>query len=198
MNKKYNEIISIINKIAQGIKYHEHGLNERYLHHMFSRQIQNDFHYDLEFNNIELHPEWPTYKKERDNKRGNKVEFGVYSKKSISKSSDGYPGFIDFTYGNYVRPEIAIEFMLRYGWSKSEFKFNLLKLMDKRNEFKYPILVDVILRKGKNFSFPKTIKQVEHSMKNVKNMLNKFNARGKECKIFVVVINKDNERKILD
>jgi hypothetical protein len=96
-----------------------------------------------DYQKIELHPEWPTYKKQTG------LIFGKYSKENgkYQPDSKGKAGFIDFAIGDYEKPEIGIEFSLKYGWSNEEMVYDFLKLLDGKNPFKAAISLNIILRK---------------------------------------------------
>ncbi|HDT15492.1 MAG TPA: hypothetical protein ENN55_04705 [Firmicutes bacterium] len=69
------KIEGFIMKVSKEMQHHTYGLNERYLHHWFSREFDVKYSYE----DSKFHPEWPTYKKDRDN--GSKEKFGLYNKK---------------------------------------------------------------------------------------------------------------------
>lgn len=146
MNSLRKDVLNIILEIAQSIKYNGQMLNERYLHHFFSYLLQKKYNLlNLTGDNreITLHPEWPTYKKQTS------INFGRYRKeKGIYKpDANGTAGFIDFAIGDYNKPDIGIEFSLKYGWSNEEIIFDFLKLLDKKNPFKLSISFNIIFRK---------------------------------------------------
>lgn len=92
-----------------------------------------------------MHPEWPTYKEQTS------LNFGRYRKVNGIYQTDenGKAGFIDFAIGDYNKPDIGIEFTLKYGWSNEEIVYDFLKLLDKKNPFKVSISFNVIFRKRK-------------------------------------------------
>ena len=55
-------------------------------------------------------------------------------------------GFIDFAIGPYAKPEIAIEFCLKYGWPDEAVTYDFLKVLDARNPFGAGFSHTVILR----------------------------------------------------
>jgi hypothetical protein len=66
-NLRIKDALKVILEIAQSTKYGGLMLNERYLHHFFSRLFQEKYNLlSLTRDNaaIILHPEWPTYKKQ--------------------------------------------------------------------------------------------------------------------------------------
>lgn len=147
-NLSTKDVLKVILDIAQSIKYKGLMLNERYLHHYFSHLMQKKYNsLNLTGNNkvITLHPEWPTYKEQTS------LNFGRYKKVNGIYQTDenGKAGFIDFAIGDYNKPDIGIEFTLKYGWSNEEIVYDFLKLLDKKNPFKVSISYNVIFRKDK-------------------------------------------------
>jgi len=111
----------------------------------FSHMLQkkyNFFNLTSEKGIIELHPEWPTYKKQT------KLEYGLYKNVNglYKPNKNGSKGLIDFTIGKYDKPDIGIEFSLKYGWANEEVVFDFLKLLDKKNPFKVGISLNIIFR----------------------------------------------------
>lgn len=144
MNNLSIDVLNIIIKIAKSIKFNGLMLNERYLHHFFQHLFQKKYNsLNLTNNNaITLHPEWPTYKKQT------KLNFGKYKKVNgvYLRNNNGTAGFIDFAIGDYNKPDIGIEFSLRYGWSNEEIVYDFLKLLDSQNPFKVSISFNIIFR----------------------------------------------------
>lgn len=144
-----NEIIRIVVDIAESTTNRGLILNERYLHHCFSYLLQIRWNMlDLlgePDEKITLHPEWPTYKKQTG------LCYGQYREENRKylPSQKGTAGFIDFAIGEYVRPEIGVEFSLKHGWSNEEIVYDFLKLLDRKNPFRTSISLNVILRKDK-------------------------------------------------
>ena len=61
------EVVNVCLEIAKSIKHRGLMLNERYLHHYFSHVLQEKWNLMnlLEAKaRIDLHPKWPTYKKQ--------------------------------------------------------------------------------------------------------------------------------------
>lgn len=142
-----NDVKKIIINMATKINHQGLILNERYLHHTFSHQIQLQHKYfDIPKENILLHPEWPTYKKQTE------IFCGKYRKNKSTKKYEinpkGTAGFIDFAIGVYNEPEIGIEFSLKYGWSHEEIVYDFIKLLDRKNPFKASISFNAIFRKN--------------------------------------------------
>jgi hypothetical protein len=114
------------------------------LHHYFSHKIQEC--YPINYNDVvssKLHPEWPT------NKTSTGIDGGKYKKvgKIYEISDAGSAGFIDFAIGDYLQPEIAVEFKTRFGWNRKGIVFDFMKLMDAKNPFKTCVSFNLIFRK---------------------------------------------------
>lgn len=107
--------------------------NERYLHHYFSHQVQIQKLYCLNgkdpFNGT-FHPEWATKGKYRN----------------YEYNKDGESGNIDFTLGDYDKPEYGIEFKQTPGWNSKATSFDYMKLLDRENTIEKAISVAVIFR----------------------------------------------------
>ena len=152
-NHGRNEIARIVLMIAEDAQNAGFMLNERYLHHWFSYvlriqpELLGSWMLDLSEKNatIALHPEWPTYKKQTG------LCYGQYRKENgkYLPNPKGTAGFIDFAIGDYKKPEIGVEFSLKFGWSNEEIVYDFLKLLDRKNPFKTSISLNVILRKDK-------------------------------------------------
>lgn len=111
-----------------------HYLNERYLHHYFSHQVQVSNAYSLDYGNraqSTFHPEWTTKGKYREGK----------------PNKDGTTGNIDFVLGKYDKLEYGIEFKHSQGWNVKALRFDYVKLLDKCNEIGRAISLAVIFRK---------------------------------------------------
>jgi hypothetical protein len=122
-------------------------INERYLHHFFSRQIQlvnpNPMNLCGPIPDLKLHPEWPTYKQSTG------LDYGQYRKIGLQYQpvTAGWAGFLDFTLGEYDKPEIAVEFKLLYGRKGEPLTFDFIKLLDNRNHtFKKVVSAALVLR----------------------------------------------------
>jgi hypothetical protein len=138
------EVIEILKGIFGATVIPNHCQNERYLHHYFSRKIQEC--YPINYNNVvnsKLHPEWPTYK----------TSTGIYCGryKNVNGNyqiddTEGTAGFIDFAIGDYYQPEIAVEFKTGFGWNTEGIVFDFMKLMDAKNPFKTCVSFNIIFR----------------------------------------------------
>lgn len=191
--------------------------NERYLHHYFSREVQNNnIHLDICGKNIMLFPEWPTYKgsEEQENKHNfakykeekykeDREESSRYEPKGINKE-EGSAGFIDFAIGNcnYDSPEVGIEFKYLTGWNKEAVTFDFLKLMDKRNPFKMAFWFGLILRKGgfskelKEENFKEAFSDAITRLESAKERLNDdWEERVSERTMFILAAEVNNENK---
>ena len=104
--------------------------NERYLHHYFSKLIQD--YCPISFSSdVGLHPEWATFIK-------NEREYARYlfnGQHYIPAEENGSAGFIDFAIGKAERPDYAIEFKLSRKFNKEGIIFDYMKLFDKRSPF---------------------------------------------------------------
>lgn len=142
------EVVKVVLEFAQSLRNSDLMLNERYLHHFFTHRLQtmqNLLNLTGDRDTITLHPEWPTYKIQT------KLRFGQYRRRNRRYHPDenGTAGFIDFAIGSYYRPDIGIEFTLKFGWSQEEIVYDFLKLLDPKNPFKTAISFNVILRHGR-------------------------------------------------
>jgi hypothetical protein len=131
---------------AASMAYHGTLLNERYLHHFISGQLQA---YSPLLNvcgktpALALHPEWPT------SKRCAGLSYGKYCLRNgrYLPTEEGSSGFVDFALGEYARPEIGIELTLKLnGWSHEDVTYDLVKLLDGRNPFRAVISLNILLR----------------------------------------------------
>lgn len=174
-------------------------LNERYLHHFFSHLLQ-DKHNLLDLTGgkgvISLHPEWPTYKKQTN------LFYGRYKKENgkYKPNVDGTAGFIDFAIGDYRKPDIGIEFSLKYGWSNEEIVYDFLKLLDEKNPFNASISFNVILREGKLVKGKSLRNLEEHMNEAFREAVNRLNNErcdpSRELHLIVTEIDKDNNRRL--
>jgi hypothetical protein len=140
---KVEKVIAILKDICDATIIPNERHNERYLHHYFSRKIQE--YYPICYNDVvnsKLHPEWPTYKK-------NVIDYGRYKevdKQYVIDDITGTAGFIDFAIGDYLTPKIAIEFKAGFGWKEEGIVFDFMKLMDNKNPFEECISFNIIFR----------------------------------------------------
>lgn len=198
MNDLKTDVLKIILEIAQSIRYNGLMLNERYLHHLFSHLLQEDYrllNITGDDKTIVLHPEWPTYKKQMS------LAFARYRKVDGIYKPDvnGTAGFIDFAIGDYNKPDIGIEFTLKYGWSHEEIVYDFLKLLDRKNPFKVSISFNIIFRerrlvKGRHLS------DLEESMnrayrETVSRLDNNMCDDSRELYLIVTEIDKDDNRR---
>jgi len=145
-------VLKAIRIIADRLLFHGKMLNERYVHHCFSRFMQEA----SEANNlldvfgptdqIRLHPEWPTYKEATN------ILFGRYrkiGKRYFPADDNRKGGFLDFAIGDYARPEIGVEMTLKSSWHTEETVYDFMKLLDNRNScFRDVVSFGVILREN--------------------------------------------------
>ena len=196
-NLRTKEVVKVVLEIAQSLRNSGLMLNERYLHHFFSHRLQtkrNLLNLTGDKDVITLHPEWPTYKKQTG------LLFGRYKRKNRKYLPDvnGAAGFVDFAIGNYYRPDIGIEFTLKFGWSHEEIIYDFLKLLDNRNPFKTSISLNFILRHLGLVS-GKSLKNLEDHMnkafKEATERLEKEITSSRELYFIVVELDKDNNRR---
>lgn len=191
-----------VNAVTKALYIVHHGsmLNERYLHHYLSRLLQES-HPLLDLagptGDIKLHPEWPTFKKATG------IDGGRY--KGIKKRYQpddvtGTEGAIDFALGDYDRPEIGIELLLKESWNGNEVAFDFLKLLDGRNKsFKSVIGWSVLLRDGEKLSQAGRKQNIYDGMKEAlaaaKNMLADYPCPlDRRCVFIVSEIAKQDRR----
>ncbi|ULQ60796.1 hypothetical protein K7I13_05890 [Brucepastera parasyntrophica] len=139
MEEYYKKVYTVLSEIYNSDKIiPDHCQNERYLHHYFSRKIQDS--YRINYANLiesKLHSEWPTYKKETD------ILFAKYRYNKETKVYEiidptekiGRGGFIDFAIDEYKNPRFAIDFTAKYSWDSEDIIFDFMKLLDSRNQF---------------------------------------------------------------
>lgn len=197
-NLKTKDVLKVILDIAQSVKYSGLMLNERYLHHFFSHLLQQK--YNLlnltgDYTAITLHPEWPTYKEQT------RLVYGRYRRENgiYKPNATGTAGFIDFAIGDYNKPDIGIEFTLKYKWSNEEIVYDFLKLMDRKNSFKMAISYNVIFRE-KNLVKGGYLEKLKERMNNaVREAVNRLNNNAydnsRELYFIVTEIDKDNNRR---
>lgn len=147
MPEFWKETIDVVNSLLLGMPYHGLLLNERYLHHFFSHRIQVIHPKLMDLLDpaipMRFHPEWPTYKEATG------IDCGKYQEvncRYLPVESGKKGGFIDFAFGPYLSPEIAVEFKLVFGWQGEAITFDYMKLLDGRNPFKSVVQVTVLMR----------------------------------------------------
>jgi hypothetical protein len=151
MPEYWRETLDAVNAILLDMSYQGERLNERYLHHAFSHQIQCGEPNPLDLVGpaaaLRLHPEWATYKQETG------IRFGKYRKEGrcYQPVEDGTKGgFVDFALGPYTTPKVAVEFKLysTSGWKQEGIVYDFLKLLDGRNPFQAVVSVIVLHRRN--------------------------------------------------
>lgn len=142
------KILSVFEDFISNLSYQTYFINERYIHHSLSSQLQRELGgIDLGGTRelILLHPEWPTYKKVPD-----KCNYAKYSRndstKKYQKNNSGGSGFIDFALGAYLRPQIGVEITAKRGWNGEEIIFDLIKLLDSASPFETIFSINIIYR----------------------------------------------------
>jgi hypothetical protein len=192
-----NEVTQLIVQIAKTIRHRGFMLNERYLHHHFSHLLQQKRNM-LNLSEdaaIELHPEWPTYKKQTG------LQFGQYLTVNGKYQPDpkGTAGFIDFAIGDYYTPEIGIEFSLKYGWSNEEIIYDFLKLMDRKNPFQLAISLNIIFRKrnlARKAGLTNLENHINNALEEAAHRLKKELCDNNRKILFIITeIAKDNTRR---
>ena len=135
--------------------------NERYLHHYFTRKIQNTYPIVYEdFAQCKLHPEWATLIK------GIRNGGGKYKKKEKEyriDEADGTSGFIDFALGSYDSPEIGLEFKVCRGWIFQSLVFDYMKLLDSVNSIEKAVSFSIIYRE-KNHSSELSLDKINETI----------------------------------
>ena len=197
-NLRIKDALKVILEIAQSTKYGGLMLNERYLHHFFSHLLQEKYNLlNLTRDNaaVVLHPEWPTYKKQTG------LAYGQYRKEKgkYKPNANGRAGFIDFAIGDYNKPDVAIEFSLKYGWSNEEIVYDFLKLLDKKNPFSVSISFNIILRQRRLVKGG-YLRDLEKHMNNAyREAVNRLNNdvcdNSRELYLIVTEIDKRNNRR---
>ncbi|MCJ7631187.1 hypothetical protein MUP77_02120 [Candidatus Bathyarchaeota archaeon] len=192
------DVLKIVSNIAQSLKHSELRLNERYLHHFFSHVLQENYNIlDLTSDTglITLHPEWPTYKKQT------RLFFGRYKEENgkYKVDANGKAGFIDFAIGDYMEPNIGIEFSLKYSWSNEDIIYDFLKLLDKKNPFRTSISFNVLFRK-EGLSKGKHLANLEEHINGAfREAVNRLNGEtcntSRELYFIVTEIDKKNNRR---
>jgi len=192
------DVLKVIADIAQSIRHRGLMLNERYLHHFFSHQLQDKYGLlDLtgEGDAITLHREWPTYKTQTG------LLYGRYKKENgeYRPNLNGKAGFIDFAIGDYQKPGIGIEFQLKYGWAHEEIVYDFLKLLDRKNPFTTSISLNVIFRQIRLARGGHLRSLEEHMNDALTEAKKRLRDRGyddsRELHLTVTEIDKDNNRQ---
>ncbi len=195
---KTENVLKVVLEVAREIKYNGLMLNERYLHHFFSHLLQekqNLLSLTDGSEAIVLHPEWPTYKKQTG------LLYGRYKRLNgrYEPDANGTAGFIDFAVGDYEKPEIGIEFSLKYGWSNEEIVYDFLKLLDEKNPFDVSISFNVIFRKGRLVKAGFLSNLEEHMNEAFREATNRLKKgicdNSRELHFIVTEIDRDNNRR---
>lgn len=163
---KYEEVLKILNEIYN-LDFNEFCANERYLHHYFSKLIQekNPIIYN-DLTNCKLHPEWATANQFRVNGGKYKNENKIYI-----IHNNGTSGFIDFVLGEYNNPLIGIEFKSSKSWNFQSIVFDYMKLLDKSNNIRTVISFSIIYRE-KGLSNKLTLEKINETIFELKKRLN--------------------------
>jgi len=188
-------------EIAKEMGYDGRMLNERYLHHFFSHSLLGS-HSPIQLSLLEeggginLHPEWPTFKKQVELRYGRyRNENGKYFPRD-----EGTAGFIDFAIGEYKKPSIGIEMVLKFGWSHEEVVYDFLKLLDSRNPFDASFSFNVILRE-KGLPRKGRVSRIKNKMESAFAEAKRRLEEGpgicvsRGIHFFVIEVDKDDERR---
>jgi hypothetical protein len=213
-----NNIIKILKNIYSPIQIlPNHCQNERYLHHYFSNKLQNIIStetpdplrkYAIIYNHLarsSFHPEWPSKKSIKNDTISDcgKYRYDKTSKKYIVDDENGTSGFIDFAIGDYITPEIGIEFTASFGWKGEEIIYDMMKLMDSRNPFKKVVSYNIIFRekrlpKKTTKSYDKFIGAIANSLSNYQDRLNigikNYYERNREYLFWIIEIGQNETR----
>jgi len=136
--------------------------NERYLHHYFTKRVQEEYPIDYEnISNSSLHPEWATV--------------GEYYKndKKYHPIEKGTCGHIDFALGKYDNPDLGIEFKYCESWKFESIVFDFMKLLDVKNQIKTAISFSIICRRENELSNKLTGKKINETITEVTKRLGK-------------------------
>lgn len=143
----WKDVLEVVGSLLLRMPYHGLMLNERYLHHFFSHRIQSTQPQRADLLDpatpLWFHPEWPTYKEATGIDRGKYRNVGC---RYLPVDTGKKGGFIDFAFGPYLAPEVAVEFKLLFGWQAEPVVFDYMKLLDGRNPFKAVVQVAVLMR----------------------------------------------------
>ena len=165
-------------------------LNERYLHHYFTKTIQKEF--PIIFDDLhksKLHPEWATSNQYR-------LKGGKY-KENDNKyeiNDNGTSGFIDFALGDYYNPQIGIEFKCNKSWNFQSIVFDYMKLMDKNNLLQQAISFSIIYR-DKRLSNELKLNNINETIIELKKRLNTRLATNRQFLFWVVEIAIESKSK---
>ncbi len=199
---------AICNEIKTSLKEQQHQLNERYVHHRLSFYLQGDCSLFLNegSSGVPLLPEWPTwksgtqikYRKYRNFNNLKNDKFGYHTISENEQSNEGSAGFIDFCIGHYEKPEIAIELILKNGWSSEEVIYDFIKILDEKLPFNSGVAYCIILRVN-GLSYKKRLEKFKKSINTAYNSalerLSHDVSKKRDFRLIVVEIAPDAVRK---
>ncbi|MBP5397296.1 MAG: hypothetical protein J6Y32_01485 [Bacteroidales bacterium] len=175
-------ILNLINEIGD-IDSTTH-LNERYLHHLFSHRIQQDYPLSLDYHS-KLPPEWATNVYRNKNR-------GLYQRVNGHyqvAGPEGSSGFIDFAIGHADEPDVAIEFKMSTHFNKEGIIYDYMKLLDARNHIRKAISVVVYYGHSSHSKNCKT-EELNKCMKEAKQRLGTYlEQKRAQWFIFMEIIN---------
>ena len=184
-------ILSLINDLKEiDGSFH---LNERYLHHLFSSRINEDYPVSLNKSSL-LHPEWATHIEGVTNRKGGLYLRNKHDKRRYDKTNNGSSGFIDFAIGNVDYPEYAVEFKMFRSFNQEGLIFDYMKLLDLENNIQNAISLAVYYGHSK-YSKNCEEKDLNFYLKTAKIRLGQhFNNKRKHHFFFLEVVGKDDYR----
>jgi hypothetical protein len=202
--------IEILKRIYENPFVSGNGQYLPYLNHYYSAEIQKYYGIDISsVHNGLLHPEWPTWIEEKRKESNGRTEWSaltdnppkhqfskycrdfrhVYSKSEYGNT--GLPGHVDFAIGEYGEPEFAIELYVNSLIKREEIGYNVLKLTDEDNPFKYVISFNLILRKN-----GLTVKVWEKIARNALLASLTDNYKNKQFLFWVVEVSEKGNRSL--
>ena len=145
--------------------------------------------YDIFFDNkaAQFHPEWATaITGGRDGGFYKGTDEG-YEPRDVKKdkmkdTKGGNPGFIDFAIGDFDEPDCAVEFKMAKEMDAKGFKFDYMKLLDRRNHFKKAISLSVVFGR----KTPLEQEQLDANLKAAKEKLGHYYDNGKPYRFIVI------------
>ena len=167
----FSFVIQVLDDIVDVLRTHtawhegpleENQLNERYVHHILTHRLQEEHCSIIPIKGkVRLFPEWPSWKKDhvghrkykyypKESRLNGEIHEGFYPITDAEINIDpkmGSAGFFDLCIGNeYEKPTIGIELILKRGWSKEEFTFDFMKILDNALPFAFRLAYGIILR----------------------------------------------------
>jgi len=199
-----NIVKSIIWELCEERKYiFEAHLNERYIHHLFSRKLQNYWALRLDQKNL-VHPEWATYIMGSPThcgqykKQGDKyiiIDDSALAQDPDSEEIKGGSGFLDFAIGKYDNPFCAVEFKFDDSLNVRGLEFDYMKLLDSRNKIDFAISLAVVYGQS-NHSGNISMDKLNSYCSNACNALgDKYNS-ARKFKFYVLELSQNHKPKL--